>query len=69
MGVELEYCGTVDGLVTTPAVEDAATVVQRMRGDVRIGFPSRDYVAVSPYQSGLIKCHCLNSMSTDRQSS
>src|SRR5258706_1294874 len=64
MGVEPKNCGTRNGLVTAHAFEDAATVVQRMRGDMRIGFPPGDNLAVPPYPSGLIKCHCLTSMST-----
>jgi hypothetical protein len=64
MRVEPEYCRAVNGLVTAHAFEDAATVVQRMRGDVRIGFTPGDNIAVPPYPSGLIKCHRLTSMST-----
>jgi hypothetical protein len=58
MGVEAEHCGAFDGFVTTHAFEDAATVVQRVRRHVRIGFPPGDNLAVPPYPSGLIECHC-----------
>src|SRR5260221_866056 len=64
MGVEPKNCRSQSGLVTAHAFEDAATVVQRVRGDMRIGFPPGDNLAVSPYPSGLIKSHCLTSMST-----
>src|SRR6266852_3847090 len=37
VGIEPEDCRTLNGLVTTHAFEDAATVVQSMRGNVRIG--------------------------------